>query len=314
MKPSLRVFLVLVALFLVGELALRASGVLSFPLYHADDGIGYIPLPNQSGSFLRAHAWVFNDRSMGTPLKWHADGHPNILLIGNSVVMGGNPIDQKDKLGTWLQQDIGPAYTVWPISAGGWTNVNEMVYLKRNPDVATRPRAFIWEYMTGGLSSLHTWAGDYVFPTAYPFCATCYVFRRYIWKLIFPTSESELPPIGPIQPAYRAEFESMVFSLTKATALPRANVIFLYPKKSEYVEAKKGKQWLPDRTEIERIAGAAGVTVVDIAEQPEWNETLYRADAVHPTAEGNAVIAKILADTVRRLLRRPLQPVVAAGT
>jgi hypothetical protein len=299
-----RLLIGIVALFLVAELGLRVSGAVNFPLYHVDDEIGYIPKPDQSGSFLRSHAWVFNDRSMGTALKWNPHGHPNILLIGNSVVMGGNPVDQKEKLGTLLQRDVGDAYSVWPIAAGGWSNVNEMVYVKRNPDVFAQPRAFIWEYMTGGLSSLHTWAGagKYVFPTDPPLCASCYVFRRYLWPRIHPTNESELPPVGPIQPVYRAEFESMITSLSQATDAPHVNVIFLYPKEFEYLEAKAGKNWLADRDAVEQIAAAAGVTVVDIAKQSEWNETLYR-DGIHPTAEGNAVLAKILAAAIQPSLR-----------
>jgi len=236
-----RLIIGIAALFLLSELALRAIGAVDFPIYHADNGIGYIPLPNQSGSFLRTHAWVFNDRSMGTATKWSPAGHPNILLIGNSVVMGGNPFDQKDKLGALLQQDIGPAKTVWPIAAGGWTTVNEMVYLKRNPDVVAKPHTFIWEYMTGGLSALHIWAGDYAFPTTHPLCTTCYVFRRYLWPRIHPTNESELPPIGPIQPVYRSEFESVITSLSHATDAPRANILFLYPREAEYLKAKGGE-------------------------------------------------------------------------
>jgi len=43
----------------------RASGVLDFPTYQVDNGIGYIPSPDQKGMFLHLNDWAFNDRSMG---------------------------------------------------------------------------------------------------------------------------------------------------------------------------------------------------------------------------------------------------------
>jgi lysophospholipase L1-like esterase len=96
----------------------------------------------------------------------------------------------------------------------------------------------------------------------------------------------------------------MITSLSHATGSSPANIIWLYPKEFEYLEAKNGKEWLSDRAEIDSIAAAAGVTVVDIANQPEWNETLYRADGVHPTVEGNAVLANILAAAFRNSLNK----------
>jgi hypothetical protein len=297
-----RLTVAVLGLFVLTEAALRSAGAVDFPIYHVDDGIGYLPEPNQSGSFLRTHSWVFNDRSMGTREHWNPAGHPNILLIGNSVVMGGNPYDQKHKLGPLLQRDIGADYALWPIAAGGWTNVNEMVYLRRNPDVAASPRLFIWEYMSGGLSAPNSWHGEYVFPTKRPRYATWYVFRRYVWPHFFPADTNELPPVGEVSPVYRAEFESAVNSLSRATAADRPGIIFLYPKESEYLRAKAGKDWLPERADVNRIAAANGVTVIDIAVRPEWNAQLYRPDHTHPTIQGNAVLARILADAVTGLV------------
>lgn len=303
MRPTFRRLIIAVlGLFVFTEAALRLAGAVDFPVYHVDDEIGYIPEPNQSGSFLRTHGWVFNDRSMGTAAKWNPAGHPNILLIGNSVVMGGNPYDQKDKLGPLLQRDIGIDYALWPIAAGGWTNVNEMVYLRRNPDVAASPRVFIWEYMAGGLSGPSEWRGDYVFPRRRPYYATWYVFRRYIWPRIFPVDTNELPPVGNVSAVYRTEFETSVKSLSRATGVDQPGIIFLYPKESEYLQAKKGKDWLPERSDVNRIAASNGLAVIDIAQRPEWNAGLYRPDHTHPTAEGNVVLARILADAISRLL------------
>src|SRR5437899_1649918 len=109
----------LAAVLIATEIGVRLSGVVDFPVYAVDNEIGYIPKPSQSGSFLHKNAWVFNDRSMGTASPWDPSKRPNILFIGNSIVMGGNPYDQKDKLGPLTQQGIGENYAIWPIAAGG---------------------------------------------------------------------------------------------------------------------------------------------------------------------------------------------------
>jgi lysophospholipase L1-like esterase len=79
--------------------------------------------------------------------------------------------------------------------------------------------------------------------------------------------------------------------------------VFLYPSKEEYLAARQGKEWLPERSEIESIAASDGLAVIDVAQQPEWNESLYRPDGVHPTVAGNQVLALVLAAAVKPTLQ-----------
>jgi len=296
---AIRAGLIVIALILGAELVARLSGIIDFPLYHVDDEIGYIPQPSQAGKFLHEDSWAFNDHSMGTVTPW-TPVPPGILLIGNSIVMGGNPYDQKQKLGPLLQQQMGDAYTVWPIAAGGWTNVNEMAYLKRNPEVALHPRFFVWEFMSGGLSGLSVWHGDLTWPRAHPTWASWYLFRRYVWPRLYHGLPSELPPVGAPNPAYLAQFKASVLALAQATSDGHSGLVFLYPNKSQYLSARRGEEWLPERSEIRNIAEKAGLDEIDIARQPEWNESLYRPDGVHPTVAGNQALAHILAVAVKQ--------------
>jgi hypothetical protein len=146
------------------EVGVRFAGLVDFPTYTVDNEIGYIIKPNQSGSFLEKNRWAFNDKSMGTSSAWSPTNHVNVLLIGNSIIMGGNPYDQPDKVGPQIQQILGESYAIWPIAVGGWSNVNETIYLERNEDVVRAADFFVWEYMDGGLSGLSTWRNDYVWP------------------------------------------------------------------------------------------------------------------------------------------------------
>ena len=169
----------LALLSLATEAGIRLGGLVDVPTYRVNDTIGYIAAPSQSGDFLDKNTWVFNERSMGIAAHWDASKRPNLLLIGNSIVVGGNHNDQSTKLGPLLQKEVSERWSVWPIAMGGWTNINETAYLESNPDVTAAANVFVWEYMRGGLSRLAPWGGEYVFPQHRPLCATCYVFRRY---------------------------------------------------------------------------------------------------------------------------------------
>lgn len=283
--------------FISTETGIRLSGIIDFPTYTIGNDIGYIPKPAQSGTFLNKNSWVFNDRSMGTENHWNPSKRPNILVIGNSVVMGGNPYAQKDKVGPLIQRGVGESYAVWPIAAGGWTNVNQTVYLEKNPDVAKAANFFIWEYMSGGLSRLNAWPGEYVFPSKKPTWASWYVLRRYLLPRFIEFNMNDLPPTGTLHPSNLANFESAISRLASASSKKIPGILFIYPVEAEFFAAKNGVEWLPERKVIEKIAASHGLKIVDIARHPEWNENLYR-DGIHPTGEGNVVLARILVSAV----------------
>lgn len=287
---------VVISLFAI-ELYARLSGFIDFPLFLVDDKIGYLPRPNQSGRFLKRNSWAFNDKSMATPNFWSTTERLNVLLIGNSVVMGGNPYDDKDKVGQIMQSIIGDGYAVWPIAAGGWSNLNEIAYLKANADVVNATHFFVWEYMSGGLSKLSTWRGDYVFPRESPPWAGWYLFRRYVLPLVLDFKMSELPPTGAVVLDYQEMFDEAVASLSKASGLAVPGIIFLYPDEAQYRSGKSGIEWLPERQLLEQICRRYGLRLVDISRDASWNEKLYR-DGTHPTIEGNRVIARVLSSSI----------------
>jgi len=296
-KSIRKVLLSIAFLIVFSEAGIRLIGLTDFPIYAVNSDIAYIPKPSQSGNFLNKNSWVFNDRSMGTVDNWNPAKRSNILLIGNSIVMGGNPYTQQDKLGPLIGRGLGEDYSVWPIAAGGWTNVNETVYLEKNLDVVNASNFFIWEYMSGGLSKLSPSRGEYVFPQEKPTWATWYVLRRYVLPKFIEFNMSELPPTGGLDKANLAKFESAIQKLASASGKKQPGILFLYPGKSEFIAFKSGVEYLPERKELERIATLYGLSVVDIAKRPEWNESLYR-EGTHPTAEGNAVMARILTSAV----------------
>lgn len=295
------------------EIIVRLSGIVDFPTYDVDNEIGYVERPNQSGAFLRKNRWVFNDKSMPIAENWssrHASDL-NVLLIGNSIVMGGNPYDQPEKLAPLMNVSLGPPFHVWPIATGGWTNVNESAYLERNPDVETDAKAFVWGYMKGGSSALNRWQSDYTFPRTRPLFATWYVFRRYVLSRWPSLNTNELPPQGDATSDNMLRFETNLSKLAAIVGVGHG-IIFLYPNEEQLLLAQTGAEWLPEHQEIRHLCEKYGLRVVDIARSPLWNASYYR-DGTHPTVEGNIVLAKILSLEVRTALANAPQGTRAPG-
>ena len=120
-KPRIWLLLV-IALSLSSEAFVRSLGVVDFPLYQANMQIGYIPALSQQGSFLNRNDWKFNSLHMGAP-EFLPGPVLDLLLVGDSVVYGGNAYRQSDRLGPALQASLqlhSPGALVWPISAGSW--------------------------------------------------------------------------------------------------------------------------------------------------------------------------------------------------
>ena len=113
-------------LLISAEIYLRVAGFLSYPIYDIDNEIQYIPAANQDGRFRNRDAWFFNNRHMGNISNWSPEIRPNLFLIGNSIVLGGDTFNPEDRLGPFLEKDLGGPYTVWSVAANAWSNVNEM--------------------------------------------------------------------------------------------------------------------------------------------------------------------------------------------
>jgi hypothetical protein len=305
------------AVIIAVEVSVRLSGIVDFPTYNLDSAIGYLPKESQTGFFLDKNDWYFNDRSMPVALTWNPNIRPNILLIGNSIVMGGNSYQQQDKLTPQVQKRLGARPIVWPIAAGGWTQINQIAYLNRHPEVVAEADYLAWEYMSGGLSRANPWPGEYVFPSHRPIYATWYALRRYGLPFVIPFfGASELPVTGSVDKMNVGLFDNALGALTRSGNRGHNGIIWLYPVATQVEEAKRGEEWLPERGQIKEVADKHGLRIVDIAAKVQWNKSLYRADGVHPTVEGVIVLASILADEFGkdREQSRPISKSVSPAT
>lgn len=279
--------MVLVLFFFVAEAGVRFSGLTDFPIYDADAVIGYIPKASQSGMFLNKNKWYFNEKSMGAPAFRPTD-RPDTLLVGDSVVLGGNPYADNERLGPRLSKAL--RQSVWPISAGSWSLVNELTYLRLNPDVVAGVDSIIFVLNSDDFAPASSWACEENHPRSRPVSAVVYVFRKYVHELgdcATPAPELQVQP---------ADWKVTVRLLNDSPSIASKPVLFvLYPKHTEV----QNKQLLVANleahvTQLKAVLGKQRATYVSVARDPRWSDKYYR-DTIHPTVDGTKVLAEIIA-------------------
>ena len=287
------------ALLVIAEIGVREAGLVDFPVYVRDEHFGYAPGPNQSGRFLNHNAWVFNDRGMGVEAAWRPAAPTDVVIIGNSIILGGNTYDQKDKVVPLIQSRLRSSCTAWPVAAGGWTTVNEYRFLERHPEVVAGTDFFVWEVMAHQMAGPNPWSRETAHPTRKPVWGTGYVVRKALDQR-FPSTPRFVLRDPSEAAANYAQFQAMLERLVATSGRTPAGFIFLYPDQEQLAAARSGLEWMPDRLQLQALAAKHGVALIDIASYPQWTPALYK-DGVHPTREGNEVLASILVEAIQKL-------------
>ena len=285
-----KVFIVLGALgFVASELVLRVMGVVDFPLYDANSTVGYIPAANQAGSFLNKNDFEFNEFHMGSG-PFQPSDKTDILLIGDSLVYGGNKYASAERLGSQLQKTVegnNASFSIWPISAGSWTLRNELAYINNNPAVTANIDWFVFVLNSGDFEGISSWRCEYTHPRKKPFSALWYVFNKYVYA-IQPCGEFTpqlMPPSG--------ELSDEVIQFVQQFG-NRVTFVF-YPDIVEMVDSSLEKTQFSSGEEILLNAGVNGI--VRISDDVRWNRDLYW-DGIHPSPLGVQVLSQIIYERV----------------
>ncbi|WP_262964955.1 hypothetical protein [Methylobacter psychrophilus] len=284
-KLHLVILLLATLIFVGGELLARYIGVVDFPLYDANPVIGYIPTANQNGRFLNSHEWQFNEKHMGASI-FVTNAEPDVLLVGDSIVLGGNPLTQADRLGPKLQKVT--SYSIWPISAGSWALRNELAYLRANPDVLKQMDAIVFVFNSGDFGDASSWKCELTHPRNKPTLALWYLFNKYVYSF-YPCA---VVPDDLQVPAGDVWLELAEF--LKSTKLKPLYII--YPDKPESLNAElRHSHFAPYLAKLSAMGGR----YVLVADDKRWSANYYR-DGIHPSAEGNHVLAEIIADALKQ--------------
>jgi lysophospholipase L1-like esterase len=279
----------LVALALVLEVAARVSGAVDFPLYHADNQIGYIPAPSQQGAFLRKNTWRFNSLSMGAAEFAPSPAAFDVLLVGDSVVLGGNPFREPDRLGPQLSNVLGSP--VWPISAGSWALRNELTYLRLHPNVVRAADAVVFVVNSGDFDQASSWACELTHPQEKPALATVYLFRKYVHG----SCDSLRPDMKVPDGNWKDDLTAF---LSRPEAEGKPILFFLYPNRAEAEDPKLAASQL--EVHIDELRALGIQQTVSVVRDPRWKVGHYQ-DSVHPTPDGARVLATIIADGIAPL-------------
>lgn len=273
-------------LLITSEFLVRAFGAVDFPLYDADSTIGYIPQVNQSGSFLNKNDWIFNELHMGSSAFLPGKRH-DVLLIGDSIVFGGNPIKQSDRLGSQIERISG--YAVWPISSGSWTLLNKLTYLRQNPRVVSDVDVVVFVLNTGDLDKASEWKCELTHPRSKPNFATWYLFKKYVFD--FNECNKDMTPDLAIKNGdLLPELKSVLSAMDSKTHF------ILYPDKAQAADPSLWKLASQPLREFLQVAGARDIA--DLTTTSNWNTSFYR-DGIHPNAAGNTVLAEFIYNAIK---------------
>jgi len=282
---SIRMLASIVAFFLLAEICVRAMGMVDFPLYDANSKIGYIPSVNQRGSFLNINDWEFNELHMGASAFKPNQSH-DVLLVGDSIVYGGNHLKQNERLGPRLQDVYRGG--VWPISAGSWALRNELAYLRMNPKVPANVKKIVFVLNSGDFGdTASSWACESTHPRTRPRVAMWYLFNKYIYSL----EKCGDTPLDLEVPYGNLETELKSFMM----AYSDKSVFVLYPSRSELLNIDLAKNNFEKGVKLLQTVGAAHI--VHVNQDKRWNTYFYRDD-IHPSAEGNQVLALIITNAL----------------
>lgn len=286
MNPVLRGCAAIVCALATIEIGARVCGISDLPLYVANGEIGYLPQPSQAGSFLRRSDWQFNSQSMGAT-EFAPTGSVDNLLLGDSIVFGGNHYRRDDRLGPQLSRMSGQA--VWPVSAPGWSLRNGLAYLRLHPEVVEASDRIIFVVNSGDFARASSWSCERIHPRSRPISHALFALRRYVydWDDCGSTPQALLVPDG----SWKAELERLVAGVRqRGTPV----MFFLYPDRAELTDEEALA------TKLESLAGEllgrefSNVSVFSVGRDPRWTAEMYR-DEIHPTSEGNRVLAQIIA-------------------
>lgn len=264
-----------VAMFalLLGEAAVRISRVTDVPTFHADNHIGYIPEQDQSGRWLWKSDYAFNELSMGTGRSFKPSPTGDVLLLGDSIVYGGINYREPERLGPAVQRLT--RRSIWPASAPSWGLQNELQYMLDHPKMMRSISEVILITNSADYDGPSSWASDATHPRARGLSR--------LWMLLV----KRFAGPSEVQLKYRVTPQSlphMIERLRQVWTGPMS--IVAYPTKAELSNSRQcGFDVLPALAAVGRVTCVKGA--------PGWGSALYRDD-IHPTPEGNEVLAQII--------------------
>ncbi|UBF27986.1 GDSL-type esterase/lipase family protein [Kovacikia minuta CCNUW1] len=314
--PRYRIPAIGITALVATEIFLRAAFGLGNPvLFQTDPETGYRFKPNQKSIRFskRIEYNQYSQRSEPITAK-KPEGTLRVLMIGDSVLNGGNPVDQSETI-THLLEDkivaIGQRAEVLNASASGWGIGNQLGYLQK---FGTLDSDRVILLISSHNLTQPTSTGDRVgnnpfFPDQAPLFATQEAIRRYLLPMFqtainFEQSSNSPEPVvstGKISTSSEAEqhFQHNMELLKKSISLVKAQkvpleVLFV-PNRQNLTPAFTTPAY---KLKFLQFLNAQEIPVLDVHKAwsavPVMAGSTYFRDGKHLTEKGNEAVANFI--------------------
>ncbi len=294
---------------LLTEMTLRLGFGLGNPaLVQADDQTGYRFQPNQN-------LWRFGKRIVYNQYSQRSDPiQPDkpprtlrILMVGDSVLNGGNPIDQSQIISEILKERLNQSddtVEVLNASSGSWGLGNQWGYLQKfglfESDLVILQ---IGVHDLLQPTSTSEAVGSIYFPDQRPFLAISEAWYRYAWPRIsghlrLNTPSSEIPQI---QRSPEDQFaENMAIFRQMVGKIRSENIPVMVLFTPNHFDLIPSVQIPPYQPEFFLILQSEKIPVIDVYQawsklSPSTIDTFFR-DSVHLNEIGNEAVVGLICD------------------
>ena len=304
--------LILIPCVLIGvEITLRQSLGLGSPVLSlADRQTGYRFKPNQKifrfGKRIEYNQ--YSQRSEPTT-EFKPAKTLRILMVGDSVLNGGNPTDQADILTEKLEHRMDAAETkvveVLNASAGSWGIGNQLGYLEKfgffDSDATVLQigsHDLVQPTSTGGV------VGQSTHPDKKPLLATQELIFRYLWPRVIRNFKLENTPekiaseIPETQDSEQQFYENMTMLSDAKNDIDEEQIpmfVVFTPSRQDLLPSSSEPEYKTDFLEALR---KLEVPVIDVHQAwsnlPKDTVSSYFRDKVHFSPTGNEAVTKLI--------------------
>jgi len=294
---------------IVTEVIMRVAFGLGSPvLMQADADTGYRFRPNQIVSRFGKKTEYNQYSQRSKPIKANKpQGTLRILMVGDSVLNGGNPTDQKQIISELFKARLITKIRyveVLNASAGSWGIGNELGYIRKFGTFESD--AVILELSTHDLtqptSTSERVGNDPNYPTQPPLLALQEAWTRYTWPKLagifsVQSAPTEIPPPSALDPDL--QFKQNMQELKVLARLVNAKKIPLFvmfmPQLDNLVPTANTPKY---KSEFLKLCKKIQVPVIDV--HANWSNLqkatvkTYFRDNFHPDVPGNQAAANLL--------------------
>lgn len=291
-----------------GELLARYYwGLGSPPLTMPDAKIEYMLKPNQE-VYRFGNRFFTNDygmRSMAFEDK-HEGEELRVMVFGDSIINGGNGIDQDDLATSILQENLtqlaGSSVVIGNISAGSWGPGNWLAYAKKfgffEADIA------VLVISSHDYADIPTYSplNRYHQPTKKPFSALTEAINRYAFRYLKRITDNEAlhredPAAIPADEHIVQAMNDLKAFLELAQSRVEHVVVLQHWDRKEVITGIAK----PGNSHIRELVVSMGLTAVQLF--PYFRQSMDISnepfnDKIHPSQTGQQLIAQAIADAL----------------